>query len=325
MAEYSLTTAVRNRVRRWALRRQGADILPVELAARRIYILPTRAGWVFAMLIVVMFVAGMNYGNGLALLLTFWLAGFALVAMVQTQRALAGTQLVTASAAPAFAGDDVLLRLGVSTHGNAADLVLSTDDGSRRAAPAASQCSGNELLLQMPSQRRGYWHCPLLQLTSHAPFGLFRTWTWLTLDVATIVYPRLAGSLPVPESPGDDTGAEHMVSGQDELAWLRDFRDGDSPRQVAWKAYARGAPLLVREYRNHTTTSREFDYAALRDADVETRLSQLARWVVDAAAQGARWTLRLPGLPPLTGTGPDHRDHCLQKLALFGLRDRPAA
>ncbi len=51
-----------------------------------------------------MFIAGMNYGNGLALLFSFWLAGFAFVAMVQTQRSLAGTVLHAVSAEPVFAG-----------------------------------------------------------------------------------------------------------------------------------------------------------------------------------------------------------------------------
>ena len=40
------------------------------LTSRRVYILPTRAGWAFAAVLAVTFIAGMNYGNGLALLLT---------------------------------------------------------------------------------------------------------------------------------------------------------------------------------------------------------------------------------------------------------------
>ena len=75
---------------RWALRRQGPDVLPLRLAPRRIYILPTGTGWTFGLLIAAMFLAGMNYGNGLALLLTFWLAGFTLVAMIRTQRVSCG-------------------------------------------------------------------------------------------------------------------------------------------------------------------------------------------------------------------------------------------
>ncbi len=81
------------RLRSWALSRQGRDALPLRLTARRVYIVPTAAGWTFALLVAVIFIAGMNYGNGLALLFAFWLAGFAFVAMVQTQRGLAGTVL----------------------------------------------------------------------------------------------------------------------------------------------------------------------------------------------------------------------------------------
>jgi uncharacterized protein (DUF58 family) len=324
VAQGRLTTAFRDRFRGWALRRQGADVLPLTLAARRIYILPTPFGWTFAMLIVVTFIAGMNYGNGLALLFTFWLAGFALVAMVQTQRYLAGTQLLSASARPAFAGDRIAITIVVATRGAAADLELSID-GESTAITAAAQPDGSGVHAEVRARRRGPWHAPPLRLTSTAPFGLFRTWTWLTLDVSTLVYPRLAGNLPLPESPGADGGTANMVTSQDELAWLRDFREGDSPRQVAWKAYARGAPLLVREYRGYAMASRDFDFAGLRDPDVEARLSQLARWCVDAAARGEHWTLRIPGSAPLTGAGAAHLEQSLQSLALHGMRGKAQA
>ncbi len=200
---------------------------------------------------------------------------------------------------------------------------LSVDADNAAALPPA-QVDESSLHVHIKAPRRGPWHAPPLRLTSTAPFGLFRTWTWLTLDVSTLVYPRLAGDLAIPESPGADGGTENMVSSQDELAWLRDFRDGDSPRQVAWKAYARGAPLLVREYRGYALASRDLDFAALRDQDTEARLSQLARWCVEAANRSERWTLRLPDSLPLTGAGAGHLEQCLQKLALHGRRDTSA-
>ncbi len=320
MAQGKPPTGIRNRIRRWALRRQGNDLLPLTLAGRRIYILPTRAGWIFAMLIVVMFIAGMNYGNGLALLFTSWLAAFALVAMVQTQRNLSGTRLLDAAAEPAFAGEAVAVRVQVATLGAPADLDLSSEDPTAPAAGHRVDAADNTLQLFLVAQRRGPWRAPVLQLASTAPFGLFRTWTWLTLDIHTVIYPRLAGPLPVPVSPGEDAGSGLMVNSQDELAWLRDFREGDSPRQVAWKAYARGAPLLVREYRGHAAANRDFDFSALHDMDTEARLSQLARWCVDAAARGERWTLRLPEAAPVSGAGTDHLSQCLQQLALHGIQ-----
>ncbi len=243
--------ALRERVREWALRRQGTDILPLRLAARRIYIVPTRRGWTFALLIGVMFIAGINYGNGLALLFTFWLTGFALVGMVQTQRGLAGLQLRAATAEPGFAGGTVPLTLTVSGRTALGDLQLAHE--TTHSPPSDRIARNGELHITLPASRRGHWRAPPLRLTSTAPFGLFRTWTWLKLDATTIVYPRPVGALPVPESPGDDSGATQLVHGQDELAWLRDFRDGDfaAPGGVeglcAWRAPAGARNTRVRQ------------------------------------------------------------------------------
>lgn len=319
------SASLRQRLRMWALRRQGIDRPPFTLRSRRIYILPTRAGWTFAGLIGVMFIAGMNYGNGLALLFTFWLAGFALVAMVQTQRTLARTQVSGIACTPAFAGDAVQVRLQLqAARAQIGDLHLGVDMPGGTESTSSDQGSEGTVLLSIPVQQRGRWQLPPLRLHSTAPFGLFQTWTWLAIEDGTTVYPRPSGTLPVPETAGDSTGTSQRHQGQDELAWLRDFRDGDSPRQVAWKAYARGAPLLVREYRGLSAQRLEFDFAALTNPDVEARLSQLARWILDAETRGESWVLRMPGFAPLTGAGSDHRTRCLTLLALHGLPEEAA-
>lgn len=302
--------ALRSRLRDWALRRQGRDILPLRLSARRVYILPTSAGWTFALLLGVMFLAGMNYGNGLALLFTFWLAGFALVAMVQTQRSLTAVTVEAVTAEPAHAGGRVRVQVQVSGRSAPQDLRLT-----------AQAASGN-LSLDLPAPQRGRWRAPPLRLATCAPFGLFEAWSWLSPDVTTVVYPAVAGTRPVPETAGATAGSARHEHGLDELAWLRDFRDGDSPRQVAWKAYARGQPLLVREYQGEGALRHEFDFDALTGLDVEARLSQLARWVVEAEASGSTWLLRLPGCAPLAGSGAAHRALCLTRLALHGI-ERP--
>lgn len=313
-------STLRQRMLRWALRRQGVDVLPLRLRPRRIYILPTGTGWVFGLLVLAMFLAGMNYGNGLALLLTFWLAAFALVGMIQTQRGLAGLVVLDARADPAFAGAEVLLTLQVKAALSPSDLELRAEGGPlRRVDPSGTGAGPSDrIVLRLPAMRRGTWRAPVLRLSTTAPYGLFRTWTWLALDVTTLVYPRPAGDRPLPELPGDGEGSRRAAGSLDELAALRPFREGDSPRQVAWKAYARGAALLVREYQGHAAATREFDFEALAQEGTEARLSQLCRWIIDAAADNQRWTLRLPGSGSLAGAGPEHRRQCLARLALHG-------
>jgi len=322
MPALRFASTMRQRMLRWALRRQGPDRLPLHLKPRRIYILPTRTGWVFGLLVFTMFLAGMNYGNGLALLLTFWLAAFALVAMIQTQRSLAGTIVRDAGAEPAFAGGEVALTLHLHSHLSPRDMAFDTSDaaptpGWRADTTDTADSRGDAVTLMFRAARRGPWRAPVLRLSTVAPYGLFRTWTWLALDVQTLVYPKPEGDLPLPELPGAGNGSRHVAGSLDELAALRPFREGDSPRQVAWKAYARGAPLLVREYQGQSAARREFDFDTLPIQGTESRLSQLARWILDAAAQDQRWTLRLPGRAALTGAGPDHRCACLAGLASF--------
>jgi uncharacterized protein (DUF58 family) len=133
------------------------------------------------------------------------------------------------------------------------------------------------------------------------------------------VYPAAHGALPMPTHSAQRPGTHARGgSGMDEWLGLRPFRDGDSPRQVDWKAYAREAPLLVKEYQASGADLRQFDFAAVPLADPEARLSQLARWVIDAEAQGERYGLTLPDAHVPPERGPEHRHHCLALLARFG-------
>src|SRR5579859_4822249 len=80
----------------WARSRQGADHAPLTLRSRRIYILPTKAGVVAAGLLFLMFLAGLNYQNSLALMVCFLLVGFALVSMYECHATLTGLTISSA-------------------------------------------------------------------------------------------------------------------------------------------------------------------------------------------------------------------------------------
>ena len=311
------------RFRAWVLRRQGEDSLPLTLERRRIYILPTRAGVAFGALLFLMLLAGLNYGNSLALFLTFLLSGFALVGMQLCHRNLLGATLLAARAPPVFAGAAGSLQL---TLGNTAAQPRLQLEGAADAATAATDmtASGEQRLdLPLAPRARGAWNLERVKLATAHPFGLFRAWTWVHTPLQLLVYPKPHGSLPMPAAPGRRPGKHaEGSSGADEWLTLRPFREGDSPRQVDWKAYAREAPLLVKEYVQGASELRMFDFALLAHLDQEARLSQLARWVVDAEAQGERYGLVLPGMQLPPDRGPEHRHRCLAALALYGLEDR---
>jgi uncharacterized protein (DUF58 family) len=251
---------------------------------RRIYILPTRAGWGFAFLLFCMFVAGLNYSNSTALFLTFWLAGFVLVGLHRCHRNLLGIALQGATAVPTFAGGAGELELTLENPAPLMRLRIEADlPGVAPSVTDIAPRSAARLNLALPTTVRGRLLIDGLRLTTALPFGLFRAWTWVYLPLELIVYPRARGFLPLPTVAGVTPGARTRGgSGGDEWLGLRAFRDGDSPHQVAWKAYARGAPLLVKEYCAAAAPERYFDFERLPNLDTERRLEQLAAWIVDA-------------------------------------------
>lgn len=304
----------------WVRRRQGPDSLPVTLHRRRLYILPTRAGAGFAALLLMMLLAGLNYGNSLALFLTFLLGGFVVVTMHQSHRNLLGASVIGAAPSPGFAGQSASLHVTIGNDSPAQRYCVEAEALDKASAAADLAPGGRaNLAIDIPAPKRGIMRIERMRISSTHPFGLFRTWTWVHEPIELIVYPRPRGSLPMPTASGNSSGMHAPTGfGSDEWMGLRPFRDGDSPRQVDWKAYARGAPLLVKEYSATGADICLFDFSRLRDLDTEARLEQLARWIVDAEARSESYGLILPEEQIAPDRGPQHRHRCLAALARHG-------
>jgi uncharacterized protein (DUF58 family) len=316
----ALRVRARQRLAAWAQRRQGIDALPLSLQARRLYILPTRAGCVAGLLLFVMLVAGLNYANSLALLLTFLLAGYVLVGMHECQRSLRGLELLRVQAPDCFAGFDATLELHFTNRARFARRALSV-----RAPPASAarfDLEGGATLTVTVTHRcarRGRQRIGRLELASTAPSGLFRCWAWLHLPVEVIAYPQPRGARPLPPPVAGriNVQASFAGAGEDEWASLRAFQAGDNPRSIAWKAYARGASLMVGQYAGVSGAEHRLGSAGLEGLELEARLSQLASWVEDCERSGCSYSLHLPAVELPLGRGPGHRTALLRALALY--------
>src|SRR3954469_895964 len=90
---------------KWASRRNAPEDGPIFLTQRRVYILPTRNGLVFAIALVLMLVGSINYNLSLGYVLTFLLAGMGIVSILHTFRNLAHLSVTPGRVEPVFSGD----------------------------------------------------------------------------------------------------------------------------------------------------------------------------------------------------------------------------
>ena len=297
------------------------------LRFRRIYILPTRQGVGFAVAVSVMLLGSINYGNALGYVLSFMLVGASLVSMLHTVRNLSGLRLERDESAPVFAGDTVRFGLRVDNRGQRQRFALLArlsggslrgreDDPVRHFHLDAD--SVKHIELAQTAARRG-WNFPgPVTIATRFPFGLFRAWARKEIRLRCLVYPRPAGEQPLPAYQPEESG-EHGRSGkgEDEFSGLRDYQQGDSARRVHWKAVARGQGVPVKVFSDADTGVTMLRWQDVATADIEARLSQLSRWVVDADGKTLRYGLCLPGVELSADSGHEHRRRCLEALALY--------
>jgi uncharacterized protein (DUF58 family) len=302
----------------WARRRQGADAHAIALKRRRIYILPTRFGFAFAAMVLAMLLGSLNYGASLGFTLTFLLTGLGLVAMHHCHNNLLGTAIKFLGAAPVFAGDRAEFKIAISNDAPAARLEIELKYKDHTAGPVDVATRGTETLrLGVPTQHRGWTALDRFRVETQYPARLFRAWTWVHMDTRCLVYPRPADpGRPLPHGDGGVTSGQPRP-GDDDFAGLRAAVPGDPLQRIAWKAYARNDVMLLKEFSSGTGEPCLLDWAMLPDLDTEQRLSQLARWCLDADAAGRSVALKLPAREIALGLGPKHLASCLEALALF--------
>lgn len=305
-------------VAEFSRRRHGDDPLAVTLKRRRIYILPTGFGLVFACLVFAMLLGSINYGMSLGFALTFLLGGLGLVSMHHCHNNLLGTSVRFAGAAPVFAGGETHFRIALRNHARVSRHELGLDRAPTRAGPVDLEPGQSKTLtLAVAARERGVLTLDRFAVSTRHPGNLFRAWTWIHMDARCLVYPRPAGDLPRPVG-SDGHGSTGMRDRDDaDFTGLRDAVPGDSPRRIAWKAFARSDQLMVKQFSGADEQPCLFDWDDLPPLGVEERLSQLTRWCLDAADELDSFGLKLPGRTIPLGTGDRHLHECLGALALF--------
>lgn len=297
-------------------RYRQAEALPIHLHPRRIYILPTRFGLGFAVLLLAMLVGALNFNNNPALLLALLVAAITVIGFHHNVGQLNRIVLRSIHAVPVHAGQPIALRFDFHVEAGAARPALVLDRDAQSVRFSLPDEGEGEVRFDLPTSTRGYLPTGRFRLWTEYPFGI--TWAWSVLhpELRVLVYPAPeVDAPPLPIGDRNDQGARLRFPGDD---WhgLREHRVGDPPKHIAWKPSARQERLLVKEFADPQAAALVLDWQTL-PLQPEARIARLTRWVIEARDRNLGFRLRLPEVELGPGRGAEFAAHCLRELALL--------
>jgi len=296
----------------------------ITLTQRNVYILPTRPGFMLGFTLLLLLVASINYQLNLGYLMTFLLAGAAVVGMHIGHGTLRGTTMNLSSPAPQFAGGTVLIPVQLINsrrsvrHGIGLS-VLGSEHWAWTDVPALGSAS---VQVACQALQRGVHRLPALTAETRFPLGTFRVWTVWRPAAEMVIYPAPEPHAP-PLPPGEPRSSGVTVtqlSQRGEFDGVRVYRRGDPLRLVVWKKAARalaggGGELVSRDTQQAQRYELWLDFKQTGLAPTEARLSRLCAWVLQAERLGLDYGLRLPGVEISPGSGAAQQRQCLEALA----------
>lgn len=300
----------------WTARLPPTD--PFQLSQRNVYIVPTAAGWAWALTVIVMLVAAINYQLSLGYALTFALCSAALAAMHSGHATLRGLSVHATPLASGHVGQTVPWVIEITNAGlhTRRSVGLRVGPGGEVTWFDVAPGARARLPVRVQLMHRGWQAAPRVTLFTLFPIGIFRVWAPWQPALRTLVYPAPEASAPAwPATASTDGGAQSTAA--DPQRTLRPYRRGDPLHHVLWRRALPGRPWVSHPPEPVSRADRLWLSPALTGlADHEAQLSRLCAWVLRAQAQGCPVGLNLDGqqLPP--HNHPEHYAQLLGALAL---------
>lgn len=310
---------VSNKFRQRIFRSKPEDSLPKRIHHKRIYILPTKRGWVFLASLLLMLIVSINYALSLGYALSFLLTGLFAATLLETYKNLAGIGVDSIQGQNVFAGEKADFNIEVSSgRSSRHDIEICT-------AEASGICSiepNNKAFccLSVDTEDRGLLALGRLTLKSRYPLGLWYTWCYLHAPATAVVYPKPeTNPPPLPSSVNENDGDKNTQQRSGDVAGLRDYHEGDSPSHIAWKSVARGQGLLVKTFEDNQHGGEVMlSQQATNHIEVESQLARLCAWVLAAESSQTHYAMSLSSTQLELDIGESHKKRALESLALYG-------
>ncbi|ANF81519.1 hypothetical protein A3K93_04485 [Acinetobacter sp. NCu2D-2] len=245
-------------------------------------------GYLFIFLILITFIAGVNYANNLILGFCFLISAVLCMSFYLTFKQLHGLEIELVADELGQVGQSLHLQLYFKQKNiQPRFLYIEYEDQLEKIYLNAlvQRCD-----IKILAKERGLFKYPNLKIYSVYPFGLVRAWTYLFHHAQAWIAPK-AEMNDIEHHQASD----HFHADMDEYRELRNYQLGDSLQAVSWKQVARGQGLYIKVFEQHQDDHRvEIDYAYMPSQSHELILQQMMGVIERCEQQNIEYKLILP-------------------------------
>ncbi len=291
---------------------------PQTLNSRNVYVLPSRFGWAYALVVLTLFFSAINYQINTIFLMAFLLVIIGMASAWEAQENLKNLAFKFIALEDAQEGMPAKLTLFIHTN-NKARFGLDFQIASQAVVHFEKiPPEGLQVIIPIESTKRGYFSLPRIYISSRYPLGIFRVWAYAYFYEHYYVYPR-------PVNPGfwpnyfldQNTTKKHRL-GEEEFYDLKSAENPwRTPNLIAWKIAAKGQGWYLKTMSSYEDYCWIFKLTDLPGNDLELKLQQLSYWLQTAEANGQIYGLELSATQTSFSRGNEHLRHCLRQLAFY--------
>lgn len=278
------------------------------LKQKEVLVFLYQQGYLYLVLILITFIAGVNYANNLILAFCFLISAILCISFYITFKQLYALKIEVVFPEVGRVNEVFTLKLILHTPDQAIKFLnLKVDDQFQHVAVHSQQ----QIEFNFQPQQRGQFKLPTIQIFSTYPLGLVRAWTYIYMSEPIWIAPE-----PYKSENELFSSRSSGMPDWDEFYELNQYRQGDSLSAVSWKQAARGQGLYIKRFEDHVEQeTMQIDYHRMPADEHEVKLSLMMALVDECEQQQRVYQVTLPHVDIEQGVGFTHYQMVKIKLA----------
>lgn len=271
-----------------------------QLRQKDVLIFIYQQGYLYLVLILITFIAGLNYANNLILGFCFLISSILCISFYLSFKQLHGISVELIFPEIGRVNDRLTIQIELKkAYPSAQYLYFKVEN---QLHPVLFNSLNQKVELHFTPDRRGQFQIPEIQLFSTYPLGLVRAWTYFYSK--KIIWIAPAAQLSRLDSQASQSTA---APEQDEFRELRNYRHGDALQAISWKQAARGQGLYVKQFEDQRDlTVLQIDYERMASSNHEEKLSLMMGLVDECEQQQQAYTVIVKDIELPQGVGQQH-------------------